>query len=193
MPPKKKKKKTAKQTKARATRSLIVDFVGEKIAYARVMLGRTQSDVAVRLGIKSSVVSHSEIGFSPPSIEKLCLLAVALGVDPGSLLPDVEQVREMLKSSGRSSRGLAKARPAPAPRKPTNVCAADIGRRIESRRVEAGLTQQQVASRISDAGSRGITRSAIGQWETGLAMPRIDRLCEVAAALGCDPGELLTG
>jgi transcriptional regulator with XRE-family HTH domain len=37
----------------------------------------------------------------------------------------------------------------------------------------------------------GIDRSAIAKWETGAAMPRADKLTELAKILGCTVDELL--
>lgn len=48
------------------------------------------------------------------------------------------------------------------------------------RRMELGLTQQQVAQKA------GLTQSVIGRFESLGAVPRIDTLCRIASALGLE-------
>lgn len=55
---------------------------------------------------------------------------------------------------------------------------------IEALRVSKSMTQEQLASEI------GVARSTIAMWETGEAMPRADKLPELAKILGCSIDEL---
>lgn len=56
---------------------------------------------------------------------------------------------------------------------------------IKQLRTKRGLTQERLAIVM------GIDRSAIAKWETGAAMPRADKLTELAKILGCTVDELL--
>lgn len=49
----------------------------------------------------------------------------------------------------------------------------------------ANKTQEQVAAEL------GINRSTVAKWETGVAMPRTDKLRRLAAAYGCTVDDLM--
>ena len=55
---------------------------------------------------------------------------------------------------------------------------------IQNLRVRKKLTQEQLAAILK------IDRSTIAKWETGEAMPRADKLPEIAKALDCTIDEL---
>ena len=55
---------------------------------------------------------------------------------------------------------------------------------IKTVRESKNLTQQYIANEL------GISRSSVAMWETGEAMPRADRLPELAKILGCTIDEL---
>ena len=65
--------------------------------------------------------------------------------------------------------------------------AAYVGSRIAERRVERGLTQDEVAVRTS------IDSSNIRAYEHGRAMPSIFTLVRIAQALDISPGDFLEG
>jgi transcriptional regulator with XRE-family HTH domain len=48
---------------------------------------------------------------------------------------------------------------------------------MESLRIAAGLTQQQLATKV------GVSRRSLYEWENGLSLPRADRVVELARAL----------
>ena len=52
-------------------------------------------------------------------------------------------------------------------------------------RLRAGLTQQDVAEKWD------VDRSSVAKWETGEAMPRADKLPQIAVLLNCTVDELL--
>lgn len=52
-------------------------------------------------------------------------------------------------------------------------------------RLRAGLTQQDVAEKLD------VDRSSVAKWETGEAMPRADKLPQIAVLLNCTVDELL--
>ena len=56
---------------------------------------------------------------------------------------------------------------------------------LKELRVNAGLTQAQVASAV------GVTQAAVAEWEAGRCMPESSRLTRLAAALGCTVDSLL--
>ena len=56
---------------------------------------------------------------------------------------------------------------------------------IKSLREQKGITQQTIAD------SLGISVSAVSQWESGIAVPRTNRLVELADILGCKIEDLL--
>lgn len=62
-----------------------------------------------------------------------------------------------------------------------------IHERIFTLRRAAGLSQETLAERV------GVSRQAIGKWENGAALPGLDNLQALAAALGVSCDALLTG
>ena len=60
-----------------------------------------------------------------------------------------------------------------------------ISRNMTKARIASGKTKADVAIDL------GATRQAINQWETGSYVPRLGNLVDYAAAVGCDPGDLL--
>jgi transcriptional regulator with XRE-family HTH domain len=61
-----------------------------------------------------------------------------------------------------------------------------IGQAIASRRATSGLSQEKVAEAL------GITREAVSRMETGVAVPTVVRLAELAEIFDCGIEELLT-
>lgn len=60
-----------------------------------------------------------------------------------------------------------------------------IGERILEIRLEAGLTQREMADRLS------VTRQAVSRWETGETAPGIDTLRLIAEAFGVSVDHIL--
>ena len=63
----------------------------------------------------------------------------------------------------------------------------EFGTRLQALRKERGLSQEALADRL------GVSRQAIGKWESGGALPSIDNLLELAAILETTVDYLLTG
>ena len=61
-----------------------------------------------------------------------------------------------------------------------------VGQAIASRRAAAGLSQEKVAETL------GITREAVSRMETGVAVPTVVRLAELAEVFDCGIEDLLT-
>ncbi|PXW25452.1 helix-turn-helix domain-containing protein [Paraburkholderia caballeronis] len=72
-------------------------------------------------------------------------------------------------------------------REEAQALAETVGRTIARKRVEAGLTQEQVAEQLS------LGREAVARVERGTAIPTVVRLAELAELFGCATEELLTG
>lgn len=60
------------------------------------------------------------------------------------------------------------------------VSAADIGRAVREKRVEAALTQRQLAARV------GTTRQWVNRLEQGSTRAAMSRVVDVLAALGLE-------
>ena len=54
----------------------------------------------------------------------------------------------------------------------------DLGKKIKALRHSAGLTQEQLAQKLS------VTPQAVSKWESGAGMPDIQLLPELSVALG---------
>jgi transcriptional regulator with XRE-family HTH domain len=65
--------------------------------------------------------------------------------------------------------------------------AAEIGRRIRSRREELSISQEKLAHSI------GLHYSTVSHIERGDRSLRVISILRLAEGLGCDPGELLAG
>jgi transcriptional regulator with XRE-family HTH domain len=61
-----------------------------------------------------------------------------------------------------------------------------VGQAIASRRADVGLSQEKVAEAL------GISREAVSRMETGVAVPTVVRLAELAEIFNCGIEELLT-
>lgn len=57
-----------------------------------------------------------------------------------------------------------------------------LGTKIAAKRKDLGMTQSEFADRLS------VTRQTVGRWETGAAVPDIDKISDIADILGisCD-------
>lgn len=58
----------------------------------------------------------------------------------------------------------------------------ELGNKIAKKRKDLGMTQSEFADRLS------VTRQTVGRWETGTALPDIDKISEIASILkvSCD-------
>lgn len=65
--------------------------------------------------------------------------------------------------------------------------AAEFGRRLRARRLEAGLTQEALAERA------GLHATYISNLERGYSGPNLLAVVRVAEGLRIDPGELVAG
>ena len=63
----------------------------------------------------------------------------------------------------------------------------DLGSRIAKQRKDLGMTQIEFAERMH------VTRQTVSRWESGAAMPDIEKLGDIATILGVDCDYLLRG
>ena len=61
----------------------------------------------------------------------------------------------------------------------------DLRDNISGRRRAAGLTQEEVASKL------GVSRQTVGKWESGRAIPELEKLIALCDLLGCSLDELV--
>src|SRR5690606_31041091 len=75
-------------------------YVGKRITAEREQLGRRQIELARAPVRDHPAISRAEGGESTMDIERLCQLALALGVEPGSLLPRLADLPSFLGMQG---------------------------------------------------------------------------------------------
>lgn len=69
---------------------------------------------------------------------------------------------------------------------------AAFGRRVRVLRVEAGLTQAQLAQRLKTAGLQ-LHQTAIAKIETANRSTSVAEICALAVVFDCDPADLVRG
>lgn len=65
--------------------------LGERIRERRLQLGKTQTQLAVELGLSKQTISHWEAGIWAPEMAKLMSVAEALGTDSANLISGLTQ------------------------------------------------------------------------------------------------------
>jgi len=68
--------------------------MGQRIATTRKLLGWSQAKLEERCGVSKRTVLRAENGQCFMSTEALLRVAAALSVEPGSLLPDLHEIRK---------------------------------------------------------------------------------------------------
>ena len=61
-----------------------------------------------------------------------------------------------------------------------------VNMNIKHIRIDSGMSQLQLAEKLD------VDRSTVTKWETGVAMPRVDKLIELARVLCCTIDDLLS-
>lgn len=100
-------------TKSNTKIRTVADIMGERIREARIAKGLTQASVADAARTAPAVVSIAEGGGGGLSIESLCKYARALGVEPASLLPSLDELGDVLFV--RDVRPAKRSKPSPIP------------------------------------------------------------------------------
>lgn len=62
---------------------------------------------------------------------------------------------------------------------------ANIGKRIRKQRIDSGLTQAELAAKL------GVSRATISSWETDRTEPAMQDVQALAAAMGCQPSDMM--
>ena len=127
---------------------------------ARLSVGLTTTQLALKLGVAPSTVSRWENGVRTPSPEMWPRLAAAIGLDP-SLRETVLAENPVRRSDGVHLPGLG------------------------ALRRDRGLTQRAFRSAL------GIGATTVISWELGRVRVPVNRLDDVAGALGLDRRNLL--
>lgn len=65
------------------------------------------------------------------------------------------------------------------------MSAKDMGRTIRVRLETSGMTQKELAEKM------GSNESSVSKWISGERIPRLDRFCALARALGVETSELV--
>lgn len=61
----------------------------------------------------------------------------------------------------------------------------EFGQRVKKLRIEAGLTQEDIAKKLD------LSKTAVGAWENGRAKPRLDKMNQLSDLFGVPVSELL--
>lgn len=75
--------------------------IGARIKGARTAAGISGNALGRAVGLSVGQISRYENGANAPSAEVLCLLALTLGVETRDLLPDIAEVRAIMKRKRR--------------------------------------------------------------------------------------------
>lgn len=78
----------------------LVDHIGARLKRERDAQGLSQRELARRVygGLADGTITKYEKGEHGPSIESLCLLALALGLEPADMLPTREELQALFPS-----------------------------------------------------------------------------------------------
>ncbi|WPD17983.1 XRE family transcriptional regulator [Thermaerobacter composti] len=123
--------------------------IGEKIRRLREARGWSLRQLEARSGVSNSAISLIERGKRIPNSETLRRLAAALGVT----------IRELYEDDGGTWSPPA---------------LAGLSARLRRARARAGLSQQEVASKLN------VTQQAVSSWESGTRRPDPDVLVQLA-------------
>lgn len=83
--------------RVRPIRASITRIVGAAVARERQRLGVSQSKLATAIGAGKTTVIQLEAGTCGVSISMLCRLALALGVEPGVLMPTADDLDSIIE------------------------------------------------------------------------------------------------
>lgn len=134
-------------------------MMGHRVYERRVQLGLSQQDLADRIGYTSrSTINKIEKGLRGIPSTHLLKFARALNVSPSWLLGETDACNECI-----------------------TICHKKIGDRISERRIELGMSQQQLASKVGyssnttinkiEKGTRDFPRYLVTQFALALNVP----------------------
>lgn len=150
-----------------------VKVSGEKIRQARKSKGLTQGDLGASIGVSGSMIGQYETEVRRPSFKTAAAVARVLGIDEKELMVDLEadNFQEIQELNTAAMADIKQSNAIPG--------------RLAAARETAGLTQEQLASKI------GVQRAVISKYETGAIEPSVSQLRKLADALDTTIAELL--
>ena len=150
-----------------------VKVSGEKIRQARKSKGLTQGDLGASIGVSASMIGQYETEVRRPSFKTAAAVARVLGIDEKALMVDLEadNFQDIQELNTVAMTDIEQNNTIPG--------------RLVAARETAGLTQEQLASKI------GVQRAVISKYETGAIEPSVSQLRKLADALDTTIAELL--
>lgn len=133
---------------------------GKRLKTKRQELGFTQEQLAEKAGLTYSYVGSIERGERNVSLGNIVALALALMLSPKDLMPNFQQTEKVQAK-------------------------AELGRRLKSKRLELGFTQEQLAQKAN------LNVRDIDCFEQGQGTLSFDALVVIARALKISPKDLL--
>ncbi len=151
------------------TKDSSVESLAVRLSRARKKAALTQEAVAAALGVSANIIYYWEKGERTPTLDKISQLAQVFGCSVDYLL---------------------EAYPFPAKISviydPTKTAKVDsLSVRLEMARKESGLSQSALARKL------GHVPSLVSLWESGDRLPPLERIPEIAQALGVGANYLL--
>ena len=92
-------------------------LLGERVRERRGELGLTQEEFAERVAMHPTYISLVERGLRNPSLENVCRIARALGVNAGLVMWDLDKVEGRAALGGRPAGASRRASPPARPRR----------------------------------------------------------------------------
>ena len=155
--------------------------IGNIIRIYRKKRGLTQLCLAMRLGVTPQAVGKWERGESEPDLTLLCPLAKELNVTLETLFGKGQSggfpAGDDFSAGGNSSAGGSPS---------AFFCADKLRENLKNRRLAAGLTQAELAAKLS------VRPQTVSKWETGICAPDIGYCTQLCALYGITPTALLT-
>lgn len=148
----------------------------------RLQAGLSQQRLAELAGVPRSTVQALEAGTAPPTSPAAQAVETALAGVSTKTAGAQSATARAAGDAGRLDVTAEPARRRPEAHRPTAPAATGATWRpgaLRQARKRADLSQAELAAAV------GVTREAVGRWEAGTA-PRVERIRQVAAALGVD-------
>ena len=147
---------------------------GAKLRKLREEHGLIQAVLGRRFGLASHAhIANVELGHDRPSLDLVVRIATLFRVTVDELVRDTVPI-EAVRSPGLCDTG------------PSRVDPVQLGQQVRTLRQSRGLTQAVLAQRLESAGQSGI-----GKIERGEKLPSLERLVQLADALGVSTDDLL--
>ena len=162
--------------------------LGKRVQLARKHRKWTQSELAAAVGFSRSSIANLETGRQRPPAHIALLIARALGVHVGELLPSAGDLGKTAwePSPDPAERAAGDQRPASFSEEALRMLYAEIGARVRHARQRRGC-----ATQIGLAQAVGLTPASITNLEAGRQRPPVHVALLIAQALEVPVGDLL--